>query len=144
MILLETMWIVYGLLSALTAALLTIVGKIGLKKVDPTLATGVRSFCLFLFMAGIVIATGKIKQLNTLQSKDVWWIVLAAIFGALSWLFYFLGLKETTSSKLASLDRLSLPLIILFSILLLGEKFSWKLVAGGLFVSVGAILVALS
>ncbi len=138
------MWILYGSLAALTAALMTIVGKIGLKNVDPTLATGIRSFFMFAFMAGITIVTGKTKGWNTLDARDIGWIVLAAVFGALSWLFYFLGLKATTASKLASLDRLSLPLIILFSVLLLGEHYSWKLLLGGLFVTFGAILVALA
>ncbi len=138
------MWIVYGLLAALTAALMTIAGKIGLRKVDPTLATGIRSFFMFLFMSGIVLMTGKVKGWQDLTGREVWFIVLAAALGAASWLFYFLGLKETSASKLASLDRLSLPLIILFSILLLAETVSWKLVLGGIFVTIGAILVALS
>ena len=138
------MWIVYGLLSALTAALMTIVAKIGLKKVDPTLATGIRSFFMFAFMVLAVIATGKLKHWDELVSKDIWFIILAAMFGAASWLFYFLGLKSTSASKLASLDRLSLPLIIFFSLLLLSENFSWKLVIGGLLVTAGAILVAIA
>ncbi|MBM3204507.1 EamA family transporter [Candidatus Uhrbacteria bacterium] len=136
------MWIVYGLLAALTAALMTIVGKIGLKKIDPTLATGIRSFFMFGFMALVVVFSGKLKHWNQVGQKEIWLIVLAAVFGAASWLFYFLGLKATTASKLASLDRLSLPLIILLSILFLGEGFSWKLVGGGVLVAGGAMLVA--
>jgi len=135
------MWIVYGLLSAFTAALTTIAGKIGLKKVDPTLATGIRSFFMFVFMTGIVFATGKFKGWQSLAGKEYGWIVIAAVFGALSWLFYFLGLQATTASKLASLDRLSLPLIILFSILFLSEAFSWRLVIGGILVTIGAIVI---
>ena len=140
----ENMWIVYGLLAALFAALMTVAGKVGLKKVDPTLATGIRSFVMFLFMAGVLLTTGKAKNWNSLASKEYIWIVVAAVFGALSWLFYFIGLKETTASKLASLDRLSLPLIIFFSILFLGEAFSWKLVFGGALVAAGAIIIAWS
>lgn len=97
---------------------------------------------MFLFMATIVIATGKIKGWNTLAFKDVSTIVVAALFGALSWLFYFLGLKATTASKLASLDRLSLPFIIIFSLLILGEAFSWRLLFGGGLITAGAILIA--
>jgi len=138
----QNMWIVYGLLSALTAALMTVAGKIGLAKVDPTLATGIRSFFMFVFMTMIVFATGKFKGWNALVGKEYGWIIVAAIFGALSWLFYFLGLQQTTASKLASLDRLSLPLIILFSLLFLSEKFSWQLVGGGALVTLGAVLIA--
>lgn len=138
------MWIVYGLLAAVTAALMTIIGKIGLKKIDPTLATGIRSFFMFGFMTITLFATGKYKQIGTLQGKDIGMIALAGAFGAASWLFYFLGLKLTTSSKLASLDRLSLPLIIFFSLLLLGEAFSWKLILGGFLVTIGAIFIVLA
>jgi bacterial/archaeal transporter family protein len=136
------MWIVYGLLAALTAALMTIVAKIGLQKVDPTFATGIRSFFMFAFMAGVVGVSGKYKGWQNLSKKEWMVIAIAAVFGALSWLFYFLGLKETTASKLASLDRLSLPLVIFFSILFLSESPTWQLVVGGLLVTGGAILVA--
>ncbi len=138
------MWIVYGLLAATTAALMTILGKIGLKNMDPTLATGIRSFFMFLFMMGVVLSSGKLKGIDQLTGKDLGFIIAAAACGAASWLFYFLGLRMTSASKLASLDRLSLPLIILFSLLLLGETFSWKLVGGGILVTIGAILIALA
>lgn len=138
------MWIVYGLLAALTAALMTIVGKIGLKNVDPTLATAIRSFFMFAFMIATVAVSGKLQKIGTLTGRDWLIISVAGIFGALSWLFYFLGLRETTASKLASLDRLSLPLIILFSVLFLSEKLSWQLMGGGLLVTIGAILIALA
>ncbi len=138
------MWIVYGLLSALTAALLTIVGKVGLKSVDPTLATAVRSLFMFLFMTGTIFISGKAKELSSISAKGYGIIVIAAVFGALSWLFYFLGLKETTPSKLASLDRLSLPLIIILSLIFLGESLNWKLALGGILVTIGAIFVAIA
>jgi transporter family protein len=69
---------------------------------------------------------------------------MGAVFGALSWWFYFLGLRLTSASKLASLDRLSLPLIILASLLFFHDTLSWKLVVGGFLVTVGAILVAVA
>ncbi len=136
------MWIVYGLLAALSAALMTVTGKIGLERVDPTLATGIRSFFMFLFMAIVVVSSGKLKGWSVLTGKEIGYICVAALFGALSWLCYFVGLKATTASKLASLDRLSLPLIILFSLLFLGETFSWRLLLGGGLITSGAILIA--
>jgi len=138
------MWIVYGLLAAITAALMTITGKIGLKSVDPTLATAVRSAFMFIFMAGTVFVSGKFHSISKLGLKDWAIIAIAGLFGAASWLFYFLGLKETTASKLASLDRLSLPMIIIFSVIFLAEKISWQLIIGGLMVTIGAIIIALA
>ncbi len=135
------MWIIYGLLAAVTAALTTICGKIGLKGIDPTFATGVRSMIMFVFMLLVLISTKKIALISTLDGRAWRWVIAAGVFGALSWLFYFLGLQQTTASKLAALDRLSLPIIILFSLLFLSEKFSWSLVAGGGLVTAGALLI---
>lgn len=136
------MWILFGLLSAITAALMTICAKIGLKNIDPTFATAIRSGIMFVFMMAVVTFSGKIQHIQTLQARSWRWIVAAGVFGALSWLFYFIGLGQTSASKLAALDRLSLPLIILFSALLLSEKVTWPLAVGGLLVTVGAVLIA--
>lgn len=136
------MWIIYGLLAALTAALMTIVSKVGLKNVDPTLATAIRSVVMCVFMVTVALTTRATTALSRLDLKSLGVIMVAGVFGALSWLFYFLGLRDTTASKLASLDRLSLPLIIVFSTLLLGEVMTWRLALGGVLVTAGAILIA--
>ncbi len=136
------MWILYGLLAGLTAALMTICAKIGLKNVDSTLATTVRALIMAGFMVGASLVTKKFALLQTIDGRAWRWIALAGALGALSWLFYFLGLQQTSASKLAALDRLSLPFIILLSVLLLNEKLSWPLAAGGVLVTVGAILIA--
>lgn len=136
------MWILYGLLAGLTAALMTICAKIGLKNIDSTLATTIRATLMCAFMVGASLVTKKFSLLPSLDGRAWRWIVVAAVLGALSWLFYFLGLQLTSASKLAALDRLSLPFIILFSVLLLGEKPSWSLALGGTLVTAGAILIA--
>jgi transporter family protein len=136
------MWIIYGLLAATIAALMTIVSKVGLKQVDPTLATAVRSVVMCVFMLGVTGATRNVSSLAQIDLKNLSVIVIAGIFGALSWLCYFLGLRETSASQLASLDRLSLPLIIIFSTVLLGETLTPRLALGGLLVTAGALIIA--
>lgn len=138
------MWILYGFLSALTAALMTIVGKIGLQNIDPTFATGIRSFIMFLFMMSVVLFSGKLKDFSTLDQKAFWIIVGSAIFGALSWFFYFLALRGGPTSKVAALDRSSLIIVILFSVVFLAEKLSLKLALGTILATVGIILIALA
>ena len=138
------MWILYGFLSALTAALMTVVAKIGLKNIDPTFATGIRSFIMFLFMLLVVAFSGKLKGFLTLDQKAFWIIVSSAIFGALSWFFYFLALRGGPTSKVAALDRSSLILVILFSVLFLSEKMSLKLGLGTLLASIGILLITLA
>ncbi len=116
------MWLLFALLAAVTAALMTIVAKIGLKGIDPTLATGIRSALMFFCMAMIVIATGKFKGIAMIEQKSFWIIVASAIFGAFSWLFYFLALRDASASKVAAIDRLSLIFVILFSVLFLARE----------------------
>ncbi len=137
------MWLLFALLAAVTAALMTIVAKIGLKGIDPTFATGVRSAFMFLFMTCVVIVSGKLKGFTSLDQKSFWIIVASAIFGALSWLFYFLALRDASASKVAAIDRLSLVFVILFSVLFLADKLTPKLALGGVLAAVGIILIAL-
>lgn len=136
------MWILYGLLAGLAAALMTVCAKIGLKTIDPTLATTVRAGIMFGCMLLASFATKKPALLGSFDGRAWRWVVLAGLCGALSWTFYFFGLQQTTASKLAALDRLSLPLIILLSTLVLGEKLSWQLALGGALVTGGAVLIA--
>ncbi len=137
------MWQLLALLSAVTAALMTIVAKIGLKDVDPTLATAIRSGVIFLFMLGIVFSTGKLRGGSLTDTKTIIAIVISSIFGALSWLFYFLALKNGDATKVAAIDKTSLAMIFILSILFLSEKLTWKLAIGTLLVTAGAIVVAL-
>ncbi|MDQ7814423.1 MAG: EamA family transporter [Patescibacteria group bacterium] len=138
------MWLLFATLSAVTAALMTIAGKIGLKNVDPTLATGVRSLFMFLLMAGIVLVGGKLKGLEQIDGKGFYIILISSVFGALSWLFYFLALRTGTASKVAAVDRLSLILVIIISILFLAEKLSLKLALGSIMATIGIVLIALA
>ncbi len=137
------MWLLFATLSALTAALTAIAGKIGLKGVDPTFATGIRSVIMFVFMMGVLAISGKFKLLDTLDRRAVITIIISAIFGALSWLFYFIALRDATASKVAAVDRLSVIFVILFSVLFLAEKLTWKLALGGILTTGGVILIVL-
>jgi transporter family protein len=139
------MWAMYAILGALAAALMTIFGKIGLKNIDPTFATGIRSFFMFVFMMSVLAVTGRFKLIGTLDQKALWTIIISSIFGALSWLFYFIALRGAPSTtKVASLDRLSLILVIIMSVVFLSEKLTWQLAVGGILATAGIVLIALA
>lgn len=138
------MWAIYALLAAVTAALMTIVGKVGLKQVDPTLATTIRSVFMFGIMLVISLSMQKYKLLGQIHGNALWAIIISALFGSLSWLFYFLALRDGTASKVASLDRLSIVFIIIMSVLFLSEKFSWQAGFGAGLIAIGAILIAIA
>lgn len=138
------MWIIYALLSSVTAALVAIVGKIGLKGIDPTLATTVRG----VIMAGLlVIASASLKKfdgfsLQSFSSRDWLLIVLSGLAGALSWLFYFLALKLGAASRVAAIDRTSIVFVVVLAALFLGESLGWKSILGALLMVAGALLIS--
>jgi len=138
-------YIILALLSALTASLVAIFGKLGLKNVDPTIATTIRSLIMagFLVIVSLFLKKFENFSLNLFTFKDWFLIILAGISGALSWLFYFWALKFGPASHVAVIDRLSLVFVILLSALILGETFNLKVFVGMVLIVIGAILIVL-
>jgi len=137
-------WLIFALLSAIFASAVVIFSKIGLEGIDSTLATGVRATVMFLFMLLVLVFTKKIPDIMTLNRKAVAYIILAGISGALSWIFYFLALKLGQASKVSPIDKLSVVFVIIFAVLFLGEKLTFKLALGVLLTVVGSLLIVLA
>ena len=89
------MWVVYALLSALFAALTSILAKIGIGDVNSNLATAIRTVVVLLMAWGIVFATGKQHEIGGITQKSLLFLVLSGIATGLSWLFYFKALQPT-------------------------------------------------
>ena len=138
------MWILYALLAALFGALVAIFAKLGLQDIDSTLATSIRAVIMALFLIVVVVVSGKINlnELSSIKTKDWILIALSAIAGALSWLFYFLALKIGDASKVAPLDRLSMVFVVVFALLLLGEKIKLAGIIGVVLMTLGAVLIS--
>lgn len=137
-------WFPLALLSAFFASLVAIFGKIGLEKIDTTVATMVRSAFMFMILLGIVIVSGKWQVISTLNGKALLFIVLAGTAGALSWVFYFWALKVGKVSQIVPIDRLSIIIAIALAALFLGEGIGLKTGLGSALMVAGAILIALS
>src|SRR3989344_4567152 len=118
------MWIGYALLSAVFAAAVGILGKIGLKDVDSTLATTIRSVVMAVFLLGAATMLQKFSLIKTVSSNTLTFIVFSGIAGALSWLFYFLALKHGPASGVAALDRQSVVFVVILAALFLGEALT--------------------
>jgi bacterial/archaeal transporter family protein len=115
-------WLLYALLSAGAAALVAIFAKVGMKDVDPTLATGARSVIMTAFLLFVSAFTGVWRQLPALQARAVAMIALSGIAGAVSWLFYFKAIQAGAVTKVAPIDKLSMPLAVVLAVVLLGER----------------------
>ncbi|MFD0672939.1 EamA family transporter [Cohnella sp. GCM10027633] len=139
------MWLIYALLSAATAALVAIFGKIGLKDVDANSATAIRAVVMAVFLLGVVAAQGKFGQLGELfaQRKAMLFILLSGAAGALSWLFYFLALKSGKVSQVGPIDKLSVVLAVVLAYFFLGERISYLNAAGVALIAVGVFLTAI-
>lgn len=139
------MWLFYAFLSAFTAALVAIFGKIGLKDVDPTLATTVRSIIMAIFLVFVALSMKKFDGVtfSTFTGKEWLLIVLSGIAGALSWLFYFFALKSGDATQVVAIDKLSIIFVIILAVIFLGEALTWKVVVGGVLVVLGTILIVL-
>ena len=141
----EIGWLVFAFLSALTAALVAIFGKIGLEGIDTNTATMIRAGIMFGILTLVILLTGKVSQIPTIVSnqKALFYISLSGLAGALSWIFYFIALKLGKASQVAPVDRLSIVFVIIFAALILGEKITMKIGIGTALMAVGAILIVL-
>lgn len=141
----DHLWLVFALLSALTASLVAIFGKIGLQTVDANTATAVRSIIMAVFLVGVVICQGNLSMIPVIVADKATFgfIVLSGVAGALSWLFYFMALKFGNVAQVAPIDKLSVVMATILAIIFLGEKISIVNGIGVALIAFGAILVAL-
>lgn len=136
-------WWAYALLSALFAALTTIFAKIGVNQVSSNLATAIRTVVILFLVWGIVFFTGEVSALTQVPGRAWLFLLLSAMATGLSWLFYFKGLQVGKASLVAPLDKSSVALVLLLSVLLLGEPLTWQALAGTLLILAGTVVLIL-
>lgn len=137
------MWWIYALLSAFFAALTAIFAKIGIKNVDTDLATAIRTVVILIIAWGIAFIRGGTNTIGTLTKNNLTFLVLSGIATGLSWIFYFKALQLGNVSKVAPVDKLSVALAIIFSIIFLGETLTMKTAIGALCIIAGTIIIIL-
>ncbi len=136
-------WIGWAVLAAVFAAATALCAKVGVAHVDSNLATALRTSVVVVFTWGVALALGKHGEIRSLDRRTVFFLTLSGIATGLSWLCYFRALQLGPVSRVAPLDKLSVPLVMLLAWVLLGEKLSgWELV-GGLLITVGAMVMVL-
>ncbi len=137
-------WIGWALLSAVFAAATALLAKVGVAHVDSNLATALRTSVVVVFAWAIVLAAGKHGEIRSLDHRTLLFLTLSGIATGLSWLCYFRALQLGPASRVAPLDKLSVPLVIVFAWLLLGEKLTAGAIAGGLLITAGAVVMVLA
>lgn len=138
-------WIIYALLAAACAGAINILGKFGMKEVNPDLATAVRSIVQAVFVIAFACIVGAGRGIADLAGRKVSMVMLVAsgVAGGLSWIFAFRAIQLADVSKVAPIDKLSLPIGIALAVVFLGERPSALNWLGIMLVAAGAYLAAL-
>ncbi len=136
------MWLIFALLSALFAALTAIFAKIGIRNVDTDLATAIRTVVILVLAWGIAFVRGGTSTIGSLTKQNLIFLTLSGVATALSWIFYFKALQLGKVSQVAAVDKLSVALAIIFSIIFLGESLTVKTAIGAICIIIGTIVIA--
>jgi len=135
-------YIIYALLAAFFASLVPIFGKLGLKDVNPTIATAVRAVIMAVFLVGVALLSGS-TRVSEIDGRALLLITLSGLAGALSWLFYFMAIKNGKVPAVIAIDKTSVALAIFLSWIVLGSRMDLKTALGALLIVLGALLVSL-
>lgn len=120
------MWKLYAVLSAVFAALTSILAKIGIKGVDSNLATAIRTVIVIILAWGIVFVTGVQAGIRDLTKQNWIFLILSGLATGLSWLFYYKAIALGDVSKVAPIDKSSIVLTLILSFIVLGENLPTK------------------
>ncbi len=137
------MWWIYALLSALFAALTAILAKVGVKGVNTDLATAIRTVVILVVAWGLVFWRGGIDTISNLTRQNWLFLILSGVATGLSWLFYFKALQLGKASQVAPVDKLSVAIVLVLSVLFLGEVLTWKTVLGATLIIGGTLVLIL-
>jgi bacterial/archaeal transporter family protein len=136
----EVTWLLYAFISAGAAALTAVLAKIGVEGVPSTLATAVRTVIIAVFAWAITVGLKEHHALRDVSRRSLLFLVLSGLATGVSWLAYFRALQMAPASRVAPIDKLSLPLTIVLAMLFLGESLTWRLGVGVALMTAGALL----
>lgn len=137
------MWVVFALLSAVFAALTSILAKIGIDGVNSTLATAIRTVVVLLMAWGMVFITGTQAGIADITRKGWIFLILSGIATGLSWLCYYKALSMGEASKVVPIDKLSVVISMVLAFVILKETVTVKTVVGGILIAVGTLVLAI-
>ena len=123
-------WLTYALASALFAALTSILGKVGISGVDPTLGTAVRTLVVLAMAWVIVVWQGRAREVRSIPARELAFIVASGAATCASWLAYYHALKDGPASVVVPIDKLSILVTVTFSAIVFHERFTGRYLAG--------------
>ncbi len=137
------MWFVFALLSAVFAALTSILAKIGIDGVNSNLATAIRTVVVVLMAWGMVFLTSAQGGISEISRKSWLFLILSGLATGASWLCYYRALQLGEASKVVPIDKLSVVITLVLAFVFLHEKFTPKSLIGCVLIAAGTLVMVL-
>lgn len=137
------MWVLYAILSAVFAALTSILAKVGIEGINSNLATAIRTVVVLVMAWSIVLLTGELKGIESIGAKSWVFLILSGIATGLSWLMYYKALQMGEASKVIPIDKFSVVISMVLAFVFLKEKLTVQTVIGGLLITAGTFVLIL-
>ena len=137
------MWFVFALLSAVFAALTSILAKVGIEGVNSNLATAIRTLVVLVMAWGMVFLTDAQGGISAISKKSWLFLILSGLATGASWLCYYRALQIGEASKVVPVDKLSVVITLVLAFVFLHEKVTVKSAVGCVLIGVGTLLMVL-
>ena len=137
------MWMLFAILSAVFAALTSILAKIGIDGVNSNLATAIRTVVVVIMAWGMVFLTNAQSGIMGISKKSWIFLILSGLATGASWLCYYKALQTGEASKVVPIDKLSVVITLILAFIFLHEKFTIKSLIGCVLISGGTLLMVL-
>lgn len=137
------MWFVFALLSAVFAALTSILAKVGIEGVNSNLATAIRTVVVLVMAWGMVFVTNTQGGITDISRKSWLFLILSGLATGASWLCYYRALQIGEASKVVPIDKLSVVITLVLAFVFLHERFTPKSLIGCLLIGAGTLLMVL-
>ena len=137
------MWMLFAILSAVFAALTSILAKVGIEGVNSNLATAIRTVVVVLMAWGMVFLTNAQSGLGEISRKSWLFLILSGLATGASWLFYYRALQIGEASKVVPIDKLSVVITLVLAFVFLHEQVTPKSLLGCVLIGAGTLLMVL-
>lgn len=137
------MWAVFAVLSAVFAALTSILAKIGIDGVNSNLATAIRTVVVVIMAWGMVFLTHAQSGLGEISRRSWLFLILSGLATGASWLCYYRALQMGEASKVVPIDKLSVVITLVLAFVFLHEEFTAKSVIGCILIAAGTLIMVL-
>lgn len=137
------MWSIFALLSAVFAALTSILAKVGINGVNSNLATAIRTVVVVIMAWGMVFLTNAQNGLSGISRKSWLFLILSGLATGASWLCYYKALQIGEASKVVPIDKLSVVITLILAFIFLHETFTTKSLIGCILIGVGTLIMVL-